>query len=298
MQFTQIEYFLAVARESSFTRGAQSLHVVQSAVSAGIKQLEHDLDAELFVRQGRSIRLTPAGEVFLPRARAIIAEVDAARDAVDAVRGTVRGTVELGTLTHLGPLDLSRVLVRIHREYPDVTVRLRQTVEGTRSSLAAVMEGSLDLALLSLSENSAPGLELHQIHAEQMVFVVPAGHRLDGRKRIAFAEVANEQYVDFPQGWGNRATVDAAFAAQGLRRSVRTEAVSLDFALDLVRRGLGVAFLPASTIERGGAQGIWSIPVPLEWKIQLARATARQPTAAEAVLLQAILQDAQHGRSA
>ncbi|MFJ2619831.1 LysR family transcriptional regulator [Glutamicibacter sp. NPDC087344] len=293
MQITQIEYFLAVAQQLSFTRGAQSLHVVQSAVSAGIKQLEQDLGAELFVRQGRSIRLSPAGEALLPRAQAILGEVQAARDAVDAVRGTVSGTVELGTLSYLGPLDMSRVLVRIHREHPGVVVRLRQTVQGTRSSLAGLLDGSLDLALLSVAENSVPNLKVHQFHVEPMVFVVPSAHRLAGRKRINLAEVAGEEYVDFPQGWGNRVTVDAAFAAQGLQRIVRTEVVYLEFALNLVRQGLGVAFLPQSTVTRGGDEGIWSIPVSLEWKIQLAHSTARPLTAAETVLMRAILEDVQ-----
>lgn len=102
MQLSQIQYFLAVAEQLSFTRGAQELNVVQSAVSAGIKQLERELGAQLFVRQGRSVRLAPAGEALLPRARTILAEVDGARDAVDAVGGMVRGTVSLGTLSYLG----------------------------------------------------------------------------------------------------------------------------------------------------------------------------------------------------
>lgn len=292
MQFSQLEYFLAVSQELSFTRGAQSLHVVQSAVSAGIKQLENDLGAELFIRQGRSTRLAPAGEALLPHAKAIISQIQGARDAVDAVRGVVQGTVELGTLSHLGTLDMSQVLLRIHREYPDVVIKLRQTVQGTRSSLAAVLDGALDLALLSVSDANIPGVELHQIHAEPMLFVVPESHRLKGRKRVAMEELAGEQYIDFPMGWGNRTTVDAAFASMNLNRSVRTEVSSLAFALELVQQGLGVAFLPKSTVEQSSLDGIWSVPVPLEWKIQLARSTMRPATAAEKVLMETILKQA------
>ena len=292
MQFSQLEYFLAVSQELSFTRGAQSLHVVQSAVSAGIKQLENDLGAELFIRQGRSIRLAPAGEALLPHAKAILSQIQGARDAVDAVRGVVQGTVELGTLSHLGTLDMSQVLLRVHREYPDVVIKLRQTVQGTRSSLAAVLDGTLDLALLSVSDANIPGVELHQIHAEPMLFVVPESHRLKGRKRVAMEELAGEQYIDFPVGWGNRTTVDAAFASMNLNRSVRTEVSSLAFALELVQQGLGVAFLPKSTVEQSSLEGIWSVPVSLEWKIQLARSTMRPATAAEKVLMETILEQA------
>lgn len=292
MQLSQLEYFLAVAQERSFTRGAQSLHVVQSAVSAGIKQLENDLGADLFIRQGRKIRLAPAGEALMPHAKAVMSQLQRARDAVDAVRGVVQGTVELGTLSHLGTMDMSQVLLRIHREYPDVVIKLRQTVQGTRSSLAAVLDGSLDLALLSVADTSIPGIELHQIHAEPMLFVVPESHRLNGRKRVAMEELAGEQYIDFPVGWGNRTTVDAAFASLSLKRSVRTEVSSLAFALELVQQGLGVAFLPESTVKQSSSDGIWSIPVPLEWKIQLARSTMRPATAAEKVLMETILAQA------
>jgi len=265
---------------------------VQSAVSAGIKQLENDLGAELFIRQGRSIRLAPAGEALLPHAKAILSQIQGARDAVDAVRGVVQGTVELGTLSHLGTLDMSQVLLRVHREYPDVVIKLRQTVQGTRSSLAAVLDGTLDLALLSVSDANIPGVELHQIHAEPMLFVVPESHRLKGRKRVAMEELAGEQYIDFPVGWGNRTTVDAAFASMNLNRSVRTEVSSLAFALELVQQGLGVAFLPKSTVEQSSLEGIWSVPVSLEWKIQLARSTMRPATAAEKVLMETILEQA------
>ncbi|WP_421014795.1 LysR family transcriptional regulator [Glutamicibacter creatinolyticus] len=294
MQLSQIQYFLAVAEQLSFTRGAQELNVVQSAVSAGIKQLERELGAQLFVRQGRSVRLAPAGEALLPRARAILAEVDGARDAVDAGGGMVRGTVSLGTLSYLGALDMGKVLLEIHRRYPEVVVKLRLTVEGTRTSLAAVQEGTLNLALLSVSNPQVAGIALHEIHAEPMVLVIPAGHRLAGRQQVDLSEIAGEQYVDFPEGWGNRTTIDSAFSAQGLHRSVRTEVVSLDFALELVRQELGVAFLPQSTVERSGTQGIWAVPVPRKWRIQLARATNRQPTAAEDVVMRAILAKARN----
>ncbi|MEV8144344.1 LysR family transcriptional regulator [Specibacter sp. NPDC078709] len=145
-QIFQIDYFLGVAEEMSFTRGTQRANIVQSAVSAGIKQLEHDLGSALFLRQGRSIALTQAGEALLPHTRRILADIQGARDAVDASQGTVRGTV-----------------------------KLRQTVQGTRSSLAELRSGTLDLALVSVHNSSDTTIELIPMHSEGISFLcVPA----------------------------------------------------------------------------------------------------------------------------
>lgn len=285
MQIFQIEYFLAVADELSFTRGAQRVNIVQSAVSAGIKQLEHDLGSALFLRQGRSISLTQAGEALLPHARTILADIQDARDAVDASHDTVRGTVTLGTLAHLGALDMVALLSRVQHDYPEVVVKLRQTVQGTRSSLAELRSGTLDLALVSVHDSSDTAIELIPMHSEGIVFVCSSNHPLWGRKQIRLHEIADESFIDFPEGWGNRAVVDAAFSASGLSRAVRAEVISFDIALAMVRENLGVAFLPASALAPDGEPGLWSIPTSLQWKIQLARLTGRLPTAAGRVLL-------------
>jgi DNA-binding transcriptional LysR family regulator len=285
MQLSQIEYFVAVAGALSFTQGARRVSIVQSAVSAGIRQLERELGSDLFVRQGRSIRLTPAGEALLPRARDILADVQAARDAVDATRGTVRGTVVLGTLAHAGSIDLLRILQEVRRDYPGVIVKLRQTVQGTRTSLEDVRSGALDLALVSVSEGMAAGIELYPLHAEGIALVCSERHRLAGRKRVDLSEIADEPFIDFPEGWGNRTIVDTAFARAGLNRTVHTEVVSFAMALEFARQDLGVTFLPESALQPGQVTGVRAIHTPLVWRVQLARYAARQGTAAEQVLI-------------
>src|SRR3954447_5122037 len=102
MELRQLATFVAVAEERSFTRAADRLHVVQSAVSAGLRKLEKELGASLFDRSTHSVTLTDAGLALLPEARATLAAAAAARDAVDEVRGGLRGTVALGTMQAQG----------------------------------------------------------------------------------------------------------------------------------------------------------------------------------------------------
>ena len=155
VELHQLAYFVAVAEERSFTRGAARVHVVQSAVSASISRLERELDSLLFDRSGRQIALTDAGAALLPEARATLAASQAARDAVDQVRGGLRGTVTVGGMLSTGPVDLSAVLGRFHAQHPEVAVRLRQASGGSSENVKALRDGTVDLALVGLAHQSA-----------------------------------------------------------------------------------------------------------------------------------------------
>ena len=91
MELRQLEYFVAVAEEANFTRAAERVHISQSGISAQIRQLERDLGAELIDRSGRTASLTTAGAAALEHARGALASVEAVRQAVDDVKGLVRG---------------------------------------------------------------------------------------------------------------------------------------------------------------------------------------------------------------
>src|SRR3954466_8057146 len=99
MELRQLEYFVAVAEEASFTRASERVHISQSGVSAQIRQLERELGAELFDRSGRTVALTAAGSAALPLARAAIAAAASVGRAVSEVTGLVRGRLTVGMVT-------------------------------------------------------------------------------------------------------------------------------------------------------------------------------------------------------
>src|SRR3954447_11941814 len=107
MQLRQLEYFIAVAEEGSFTRAAARVHVAQPGVSAQVRQLERELGEPLFDRSGRAVRLTEIGAAVLPFARAALEAVDGLRLAVDELAGLMRGRVAVGMITGCGSLDLA-----------------------------------------------------------------------------------------------------------------------------------------------------------------------------------------------
>ena len=178
MELRQLEYFIAVADDMSFTRAAQRVHVVQSALSTSIKKLEDELAVELFDRSRQQIRLTPAGEHLREHARQLLRAARLAKDSLSDYRGHLTGTVEFGSLVTFGMLDVAKVLGEFHAAHPFVRIRLRLSQVGSSAYLSAIADGSLDLALVSAPHRLPPGIDMHVLAEEPMVFVCRADHRL------------------------------------------------------------------------------------------------------------------------
>jgi DNA-binding transcriptional LysR family regulator len=215
VELRHLEYFVAVAAELNFSRAAQRIHVVQSALSAAVSRLEKELDVELFDRSKRQIALTPAGEVFLQHAREVIHTAHRARTSVDAFREQLTGTVTLGTLMSWGTLDLAAALEEFRR-YPLLTVRLRQSLTGSAGHLTAIVDGQTDLALVSITSTESQLVALRELMREPMVFVCESSHPLADRARVQLTDFAGHDFINFPLGWGIRQRLDAGFAAAGV----------------------------------------------------------------------------------
>ncbi|GAA0460923.1 LysR family transcriptional regulator [Paractinoplanes deccanensis] len=300
MELRQLEYFVAVTEEGSFTKGARRVRVAQSAVSATIQKLERELGLPLFTRDSAGIALTDAGAALLPEARALLSAERRARETVDQVRGGLRGTVRVGTLVSIGArpasqgpivVDLPAVLGRFHVTHPLVTFRLRTAPTGSAGHLAAVAADELDLALVCTREQPG-GVRLHHLGSVRLCFVCSRRHPLAEASSVRLEELAGETFIDFPIGWGNRTLTDRAFAGAGIARNVPFEAADQDTALGLVRNGLGVALLPRSGSEEEGLSVVDIEDADLDLPVAVAMPGDRRPSAATAALLTSILRAA------
>ena len=252
MELRQLEHFIAVAEESSFTRAARRLQVVQSTLSVSVRALERELGAELLERTTHRVRLTDAGRALLAEARNALAAVEAGRDAVAAVQGGVRGTVRIGIMNSLRLIDLASALTRYHRERPQVQLVPHTAVGGSVELVAGVLDGSLDLAFTALPGPYPSGLSVRPLASEPLLLACPDDHPLAGREQVALAELNGERFVDFPVGWGTRAIVDRVFEQAGVRREIAVEVSDVPTAVELVRAGFGCAFLSRSLTAGAG----------------------------------------------
>ena len=249
----QLRCVLAVADGLHFTRAAAGLGIAQSALSHQVATLEEELGAPLFERTSRRVRLTPAGEALLPRARSVLAELDRLRTDVVAASGAVEGRLRIGTIPTLPDLRLHEVLLALRRAHPGI--RASVTVHSSEITLAQVAAGTLDAGLAGFPLDAPPrGVEAEVLATEPHVAVLGADHPLRARRRVRLRDVAACPFVDFPAGTGGRRQTDEAFAAARLARDVVVETDDLRLLLDLVRSGAGVALLPAAAV-RGGEAG-------------------------------------------
>src|SRR6201995_3486273 len=239
MELRQLEYFVAVAEEANFTRGAERAHVSQSGISAQIRQLERDLGAELFDRTSRTVSLTVAGGAAIGHARALPAGAGAPPQAGGAEDGLVRGHLTVGMVTACTVAPLFDALSAFHRAYPGIEITLAE--DHSDRLVEQVRAGSADLALIGAPGELPAGVEGQVVISENLVAAVPPGHSLAGRSRVGLAELAGYPVIAMPAGPGVRAVFDQACAQDGLQPDIALQASAPSAVADLSDRGLGLA---------------------------------------------------------
>jgi DNA-binding transcriptional LysR family regulator len=291
MELRHLTVFVAVAEEASFTRAADRLHMVQSAVSASVRGLERELGTSLFDRTTRRVELTDAGDALLPEARQVLAAVNTAREAVDQVSGGLRGTLRLGTMQGqaMRPISVPRLVAGFRAEHPGVEVHVSHT-GGSVAMAEQVRTGRLDLAFLSLPDRRPPGLTLTPISSERMQIACAPDHPLAGRAEVDLAALADEPFIEFPEGWGTRMSTDRAFAAAGVARTIVYEVNDVASVIEFVSSGLAVALISPTLVIAGDEVAL--VPVRRhapQFEISVAVASNRRRSAVLDAFLATVL---------
>jgi DNA-binding transcriptional LysR family regulator len=242
----QLEYFVAVVDEGSFTTAATRLHVSQPGLSHQIQALERQLGGPLLERLPRGVRLTPAGRTALPHARASLAHAERATSAALRASGVDAGELHVGTLYSISVGVLPAALRTWRRKYPDVQVRLVE-FRHTNDLIAAMEAGQADLAV----GPTPPAWDgpVREIGAEEFVLAAAPGTQLPGTgAAVTLADLADHDWVHFTPPSGLADVLDAACAGAGFapRAAVRTE--QAPSALNLAYQGLGITLLPGNVV--------------------------------------------------
>jgi LysR family transcriptional regulator, transcription activator of glutamate synthase operon len=244
VELRQLTYFEAVVRHGGFTRAAEALRIAQPAVSAQVRRLEAELGVALLHRTTRRVDLTEAGRLFLVRVRRVLAEIERGRGDLADLASVVRGRVVVGATAVLGGFDLPGALASFTRLHPGVEVGLRSGLVGPM--LDELGTGGLDLVLGPRPTPLPEGLRTDRLAGDRLVVITPPGHRLAGRPRVGWDDLADETFVGLPPDAGQRTVLAGAAAAAGVEPRVRFEAGTPADVLALVAAGLGVALTVAS----------------------------------------------------
>lgn len=239
MELLQLHYFRTVARLEHMTRAAQELHIAQPALSKTISRLEEDLGVPLFDRQGRQIRLNAYGKAFLKKAEAALSLLEEGRREVADLAGMEHGSIYLATST----LNrLSEPIGAFLAQYPKVNFRITQASMEDMGQL--IENGEVDFGFTAMPIEQ-PGICALPVLNEEVYLAVPSGDRLAERDSICLSEVAHEPFIGYKEGYPFRKMNDAFCRAAGFRPNVVCEVDEPTAIGNLVRAGLGVAFVGA-----------------------------------------------------
>ncbi|MBC9953991.1 LysR family transcriptional regulator [Leucobacter sp. cx-42] len=292
MNLEQLRGFAEIAETGHFTRAAEQLHLAQPSLSRQIAALETDLGVELFQRTRGNVSLTAAGERLLPLARRMLADADTARNEMAELAGLRKGRIRLGAPPTLCTTLVPEVLAEFHEQYPGIDIRILES--GSRSLIAALMEGSLDLALIVTGVSSGAAravLERETILAERLVAVSAAAAPSPFGATVSLAELAQVPQVIFPENYDLRATMDTAFRAADLEPRVAVEGAEMDATLRFVERGIGVAVVPALVAAVRSKLRVTPLrDTSLARTVSLAKRSDMAPTRAAAAL-QAVIRE-------
>lgn len=241
--------------------------------------------------------LTAAGQALLPAARRALAAAQDGRDAVAGVRGVLHGRLHVGAIQTFGAVDLPAALTEFRRRHPAVTVRFTHDAAGALAR--AVAEAELDIAFVDGPVDSR--LARVPLGRDRLVLAVPAGDALARAAEIRLDDpvLRDRDFVAYRLDSGMEGQISAACAASGLVRRVVAEVVNLQYLVEFVGHGAGVAILPpgaisdaiSGAISAGAKQQISTVPItpPIYRDLCAVVPGRRPPTGPAQALLDAVL---------
>lgn len=250
MELHQLRYFCAVADIGSFSRGAEQCHVSQPSLSQQIRKLEDELGARLFDRLGRAVRLTEVGKTLLPRARAVLRELEAARGDVAGHRDSVGGSLRLGVIPTVAPYLLPAQLISFARKFPQARISVVEEI--TPVLLERLRAGNIDIAILALPIR---GHEFESVSflTERLFAVVPKDHRLAKRSSVLLKDLRSEPFLLLRDGHCFRDTAVAACDRARVHPQIAFESGQFSSLISMVGARMGVSIVPEMAVEKSVA---------------------------------------------
>lgn len=241
VEIAHLRAFLAVAELGGFGRAARSLKVSQPALSARIRDLERKVGVTLFDRTTRRVDLSPAGREFLPQARKLLDDLEAAVRGLDDLARRRRGRVAIACAPLLAQVLLPDLVASFARRHPGVKVTLIDVA--TDRIVEKVRSGEADLGVGTFAESEA-GLTRAKLFGDALMLFVPRESKTP-RKAATWAEIAGAPLIALTRESGLRALVERGFASLDREARPVFEVAQVATAVALVRAGLGIAVLPA-----------------------------------------------------
>ncbi len=284
----QLDAFLALAEQRSFTRAAALCHLSQPAFSALIRALEDGLGLRLFDRSTRHVDLTGEGQNFLEAARRIRAEIDSALASMRDAATLRRGRVAIALLPSLAAGWLPGVLAGYHAAHPGIELEIADVL--SERCIELVATGKADFALAAIRADT-PELQAEPFCTDDFHLVCRADHPLAAAPALALADLAAWPFIHLARTSSVRQYLEAAFHPQTMHTLMEVE--QLATVMGMVRAGLGISVVPALTLFHFAQPGLVTRPLTLPGltrQIYLVRRRDRSLSAAAQALCAQVLE--------
>jgi len=246
MQLDALMAFLAVAENDSFSLAGEQLHLTQPAVSKRVASLEEALAVRLFDRIGRTVRLTEAGRQLLPRAEQMIQEMADIRRSISNLTGEITGPLTMGTSHHIGLHRLPPALKTYSRLFPEVKLDIQ--FMDSETACAAVLHGSLELAIVTLPTEPISNLTTRVIWPDPLQFVVSNEHPLAALEQVTLEELTHHSAVLVGKSTYTRQIMEQALKPLGLKLQIGMDTNYFETLKMMVSIGLGWSLLPETMV--------------------------------------------------
>ncbi|MGH3584477.1 MAG: LysR family transcriptional regulator, partial [Mycobacterium sp.] len=254
--------FVAVAEHRAFLAAAQDLGRAQSRVSEHVAKLEVELGIALVDRAVRPVRLTVAGEIFLGRAKDVLATLESARGEMSALRGSTYGAVRLACMSSVAGAFVSRLIDRFGKAERNIEVRVMEGPTATLPEMLLRHEADLAIVPQPYVAN-IPELQWVSLWNEPLRLLVPPAHRLAGSGGVSVRELEGEAVVTPGSGDGARGLspeIAALFVSAGVQVGAGRRVASPNTLVSMVRSGLGVGVLSELAVRLTGTEGVTVVP--------------------------------------
>ncbi len=246
MDLSQLEIFLSIAEEKSFSRAAEKMLRTQPAISIAIKRLEEELGESLFDRSSKNGSLTEAGRVLLSYAQRMLNLRDEAIEAVGELRGMFRGRLTIGANESTSLYLLPPLLMEYRKRFPQIKIEVFRNI--SEKIPLEVSERNLDFGFLSY-DPMHPNLQSLEIHRDELVLVVPPKHRLAKQGQVTVKDLGEEQLVAHNVKTPSRTKIFELFAQHRTPLNICLELATLETIKEFVLLNAGIAILPRLAVE-------------------------------------------------
>ncbi|HEY2660859.1 MAG TPA: LysR family transcriptional regulator [Caulobacteraceae bacterium] len=257
MEFRTLRAFVEVVRQGGFTQAAKTIFATQSTVSKAVKQLEDEIGAPLLDRAGHGATLTAAGEIVFSRAVRLLNEREDLMAELDELGELKRGTLRLGLPPVCSGKIFAPYFAVYRRRYPQIDVRL--TEFGAERLEDLLLAGKIELAasLVPVDER----FQSQDVKRDQLVAAIGLCNPLSQRSSVSLADLQNQPLILFDETFALTRIVLESCRSLGIAPEIVARSTQVDFIVELVAAGLGVAFLPSIAVDEWPHPAVAYVPI-------------------------------------